>query len=1115
MKGATRLLLGASVAIPAGLFGFLAWQSRQDVEDAAYRRVSQTTAILHEHALKVLEINATALHRAAEYLLGNVGGDPGSAAAFHQYLVRVKESTPSILSLWVFAPDGSAIATSDDLTLPRGPIVPDRDYFVYHKQTAGPAPFVSRPLIGRANRQAQFALTRRLEDTNGRFAGVASSGIYTNYFIQNWKDIAPELASSAALVREDGVILARNPPVAVDAPPVRADSPVMRAMRAGTSDVIPTVSPVDGELRIVGFRKLAGYPVFITYSVAMSAVLAQWHRTLALYGVLCGSAALALVAMTLLVNRRIKGEERALARAQTEAATRKATQDELALANADLQRLLAQLRANDESRTRFFANVSHELRTPLTLILGPVGRLLKRERLDSEAHQQLEVVERSARMLQRHVNDLLDIAKLEAGSMLMRYVRTDLAQLVRLVASNFESPMADRGIRYEVDSPPHLPAEVDPEKVERMLLNLLSNANKFTPEGGTVRLSLEARGERVLIRVQDNGPGVPESMRDAVFERFRQVEDSMERVHGGTGLGLAIVREFAQLHEGTVQLADAPGGGALFTVDLPLKAPANAQVSDAAAAGQREIQPRLVEVPHERQPAPPGRPVDPDAARVLVVEDHPDMNAFIADALGRYYWVSRAFDGKEGLDKALADPPDLIIADVMMPGMSGSRMVEELRRHSVLDDVPIVMLTAKADNTLRMQLLRNGVQDYLHKPFTVEVLLARVDGLLTDRRRTERRLRLSEDRYRTLFNSIDEGFCIIEVIFDDHGKAVDYRFLEVNPAFEKQTGLPGVQGKRMRELAPQHEQHWFETYGNVVRTGVPVRFENRAEQLQRWFDVYAFRYGDPELRQVAVLFNDVTARKQAELSLIEADRRKNQFLAFLAHELRNPLAPVRNAVLVLQMSGAGLHSAAEQLLPVMERQLAHMARLLDDLLDVSRITRGNIEVRKERTDFRAAVQTAIEANRPLIDGMAHALTVSVPDKPLWLDGDPVRLTQIVSNLLNNAANYSAPGGSIELKVEMEAGWIVVRVRDKGVGIREQDLTAIFGLFVQVGDPYARQQGGLGIGLSLVRALAAMHGGTVQAHSEGLGFGSEFVVRLPAAEGPEKVGGRRQLQAGTA
>ena len=161
---------------------------------------------------------------------------------------------------------------------------------------------------------------------------------------------------------------------------------------------------------------------------------------------------------------------------------------------------------------------------------------------------------------------------------------------------------------------------------------------------------------------------------------------------------------------------------------------------------------------------------------------------------------------------------------------------------------------------------------------------------------------------------------------------------------------------------------------------------------------------------------------------------------------------VRNAVLVLQMSGAGLHSAAEQLLPVMERQLAHMARLLDDLLDVSRITRGNIEVRKEITDLRAAVQTAVEANRPLIDGMAHALAVSVPDKPLWLDGDPVRLTQIVSNLLNNAANYSAPGGSIELKVEMEAGWIVVRVRDKGVGIREQDLTAIFGLFVQVGDP---------------------------------------------------------------
>src|SRR6185369_1202935 len=437
------------------------------------------------------------------------------------------------------------------------------------------------------------------------------------------------------------------------------------------------------------------------------------------------------------------------------------------------------------------------------------------------------------------------------------------------------------------------------------------------------------------------------------------------------------------------------------------------------------------------------------------------------------------------------DRPDLIIADVTMADMSGPDMVGELRRHGTLEDVPIVMLTAKADDALRLQLLREGIQDYLLKPFSVDELLARVQSLLARWKRTGQRLRQSEERYRTLFNSVDEGFCIVEMIFDDSGKAIDYLFLETNPSFEKQTGLVDVQGKRIRELAPDIEDHWLDIYGKVALTGEPVRFESHAEHLARWFDTYAFRYGDRENRQVALLLADVTQRKRTEEALHEADRRKDQFLALLAHELRNPLAPIRNAVQILRMSPTA-NAPTTQLLPMMERQLAHMARLLDDLLDVSRIANGMIELRKERMDVVQAVQTAVEANKPLIDSKGHQMSMSLPPHPIMLDADPVRLAQVVSNLLNNAAHYSQPGGRIHLSVEPAGSEVHVSIKDSGRGIRPDDLENIFGLFVQVGQPFTRREGGLGIGLSLVRTMVHLHGGRVHARSAGLGKGSEFI-----------------------
>ena len=229
--------------------------------------------------------------------------------------------------------------------------------------------------------------------------------------------------------------------------------------------------------------------------------------------------------------------------------------------------------------------------------------------------------------------------------------------------------------------------------------------------------------------------------------------------------------------------------------------------------------------------------------------------------------------------------------------------------------------------------------------------------------------------------------------------------------------------------------------------------------------------------------------------LKEADRRKDEFLATLAHELRNPLAPIRTGIHILKRTGAD--SQAQPVLPMMERQLQHLTRLLDDLLDVSRITRGKIALRVERLDLRQVVQAAVETSRPVIEEMRHEFATSLPSEPLWVDGDRVRLAQILSNLLTNSAKYTSEGGRIALKAERRGDDIEVCVSDNGYGIPRERLESIFDMFTQLDSPLEKHGDGLGIGLSLAKGLVTLHRGTIEARSEGPGRGSEFRVRLPA------------------
>jgi len=233
----------------------------------------------------------------------------------------------------------------------------------------------------------------------------------------------------------------------------------------------------------------------------------------------------------------------------------------------------------------------------------------------------------------------------------------------------------------------------------------------------------------------------------------------------------------------------------------------------------------------------------------------------------------------------------------------------------------------------------------------------------------------------------------------------------------------------------------------------------------------------------------------SERELHEADRRKDEFLAILAHELRNPLAPIRNSLHILRLTGSQ-DANAEHLAAVMERQINHLVRLVDDLMEVSRITRGKIELRKELIELAAVVRSAVETSRPSIDASRHRLTVVIPPEPFTLDGDPVRLAQVFSNLLNNAAKYTPEGGEIRLTVKRLGSEVLIAVRDNGMGIPLEMQPRVFDLFTQVERSAARAQGGLGIGLTLVRRLVEMHGGSVAVRSKGEGQGTEFLVRLP-------------------
>jgi PAS domain S-box-containing protein len=429
---------------------------------------------------------------------------------------------------------------------------------------------------------------------------------------------------------------------------------------------------------------------------------------------------------------------------------------------------------------------------------------------------------------------------------------------------------------------------------------------------------------------------------------------------------------------------------------------------------------------------------------------------------------------------------------------------------------------AHPDGTVRWLRVQGRVE------FTAEGADARpVRGLgtvqdVTAHREAQIARRQSDRRYRTLFDSIDEGFCVVEVLFDGDGRAVDYRFVEANPAFVKHTGLPAdAVGRTAREMLPGLEEHWFQVYGRVARTGEASRFESGSEAMGRWFDVFAFRVDEPEQRRVAILFTDVTEYRRAEIereALLRAaqearaeaeaaNRAKADFLASMSHELRTPLNAIGGYVELLDMGIHGpLAEAQRGALSRITANQRHLLTLINDILSFARLEAGSIEFDVQPLFAHEVLASVESLVAPQAEARGVAYTWEPCDPSLRFLGDAERVRQVLLNLVGNAIKFTPAGGWVVLACAADERWVELRVRDNGLGIPPEEQERIFDPFQQVGRRLSQPQEGVGLGLAISRDLARGMAGDLTVQSAP-GEGSVFALRLPRERGTRGQGDR--------
>jgi PAS domain S-box-containing protein len=811
---------------------------------------------------------------------------------------------------------------------------------------------------------------------------------------------------------------------------------------------------------------------------------------------------------------------------------------ELTRKNGELQVALEKLKEIDGFKTKFFANVSHELRTPLTLILGPVDQLIHETTARTERERaRLTAIKRNAQSLLLQVNNLLDLARIDSDRMPMAYARVNVMALIREIAAGFEGEAEARAIRLmvrgEADDDSGLYADIDRAKLVRVLTNLLSNAFKFTPAGGRIACRAERiAGERLLIEVQDTGPGVPDALKQHIFDRFTQGDEQPGAI--GSGLGLNIVKEFVELHRGTVVVLDAPGGGALFQLELPLQAPDGAYVR-AGSAPKAPAPPAATDTPPPplAEPAPsafrPGRP------RVLVVEDNPDLRHFLHDVLVDEYNVTLEEDGDDGIKAALADPPDLIVTDLMMPRCDGETFLRTLRSRPDFPNVPALVLSARADDALRERLLEELAQDYLTKPFSPQELRARVHNLVTVKRTVDILQKELQTQASDIWEltaglvesrkSLQRSFTALQVadrrwlgLYENTAVGIaladrDGRILSANPALQHMLGYGPDDIAGVSLIAITEASERATTARNVhglVDGELPAyhtqkRYERRGGGYL-WANVSASRI--PAMAEdgpmLAVIVEDITSRMEAERSLaatrgelarVSRFTAMGELVASIAHEVNQPLAAVitnsQAALRWLSLATPNLDEVAAAL-----HRVNRDATLAGEVIARIRKFLRAGELRREPIPIARLLDELLQMLQAMLTDNGVRVRVHLPTPPPAFTADAVQLQQVILNLIVNAVDAlrDTPADARALAIMVTAeptGGVRIAVHDSGPGIRPESEAKLFDAF------FSTKPDGLGMGLAISRSIIENHGGRLWLDRTQPG-GACFVFTIPDA-----------------
>jgi PAS domain S-box-containing protein len=725
-----------------------------------------------------------------------------------------------------------------------------------------------------------------------------------------------------------------------------------------------------------------------------------------------------ILAVTLDVGDRKQAEAERLQRIQEQAAREEERQRAETLAELD------------RAKTLFFSNISHEFRTPLTLILAPLQEWLASLEAQgslpphppihpSTLKHNLQLAHRNALRLQKLVNTLLDFSRIEAGRMNAVYEPTDLAQFTTDLASVFRSAIERAGLRFTVDCPPlPEPVYVDREMWEKIVLNLLSNALKFTASG-EITVSLHPEDSRqAIFQIQDTGSGIAPEHLPHLFERFYQVRGGQGRTCEGSGIGLALVHELIGLQGGAIAVSSTVGEGTCFTITLPFgtqhlppeRIQAARSLTSTAIGADFPVDEAARWLPEEggetgsrgareRERGQASESLAPQPPRVLIVDDNADMRQYLTHILSRHVHVEAAADGAAALAAIQAQVPDLVLSDVMMPRLDGFGLLQALRAAPPTREIPVILLSARAGEEAITEGLDAGADDYLIKPFTAQELISRVNAHL--------------------------------------------------------------------QMA--------------------------------------------SLRKAAL--------QEAKTTL----RQKDELLSVASHELNTPLVSILGWARLLRanpQNGAMLSTALDSI----EHSATLQAKLVQDLLDASRMSAGKLRVHLQPLDLESVVEAAIAT-----------VTQSASEKEIpltWTEtviarvmGDRERLQQVVCNLLTNAIKFTPQGGRVEVRLSLVPGqetlagdrepaasnvsqptinrYAEIGITDTGIGIAADFLPHVFEQFRQAEGKNSAK--GLGLGLAIAHHIVELHNGTIEAKSAGAGKGTTLIVRLPllTAAPPEK------------